>query len=30
MSNSLHITPLGPHIGAEISGISLAGPLDEG
>ena len=24
MSNTLHITPLGPHIGAEVSGVSLA------
>ncbi|MEL3928480.1 taurine dioxygenase [Aeromonas enteropelogenes] len=27
MSNSLRITPLGPHIGAEISGLTLAEPL---
>ncbi|MEZ6959859.1 MULTISPECIES: taurine dioxygenase [unclassified Aeromonas] len=27
MSNSLRITPLGPHIGAEISGLTLAKPL---
>ncbi|PJG58727.1 taurine dioxygenase [Aeromonas cavernicola] len=29
MSNSLHITPLGPYIGAEISGLTLAEPLDD-
>ncbi|UBH26845.1 taurine dioxygenase [Aeromonas enteropelogenes] len=27
MSNSLRITPLGPHIGAEIGGLTLAEPL---
>ncbi|MFQ2291046.1 taurine dioxygenase [Aeromonas enteropelogenes] len=27
MSSSLRITPLGPHIGAEISGLTLAEPL---
>lgn len=29
MSNTLHITPLGPYIGAEVSGIRLAGTLSE-
>ncbi len=29
MSNPLRITPLGPHIGAEISGIQLAEPLSD-
>lgn len=29
MSNTLRITPLGPHIGAEISGIQLAEPLSD-
>lgn len=29
MSNTLQITPLGPHIGAEVSGIQLAEPLSQ-
>lgn len=29
MNNSVHITPLGPYIGAEISGLTLAEPLED-